>query len=430
MNIKLAYGKEGLPLHLPDAWNVTVIEPRFVPGLPDPAGALASALRAPMATSPLAAQVKATHRVGIVFSDITRATPHGIMLPAVLAELAHVPAKNITLFCALGTHRPNTTAELRSMFEMSSSPAIADELLRYRIVQNDAFDPATQVHLGRTSRGHDIWINRELAACDVKILTGFIEPHFFAGFSGGGKALMPGMAGQRTVLGNHDAQMIADPNATWGITHGNPIWEEVMEVARIAGGTFLVNVTLNKHKEITGIFAGDLDLAHAAGCAFAKETAMVPVRGAFDIVITTNSGYPLDMNLYQAVKGMSAAALVVKRGGAIICAAECCDGIPEHGLYGQLLGEANSPHELLERIMAPGFLKQDQWQAQIQAQIQLQADVYVYSGHLNDVQIRSALFLATHDIEATVTSLRRRYGPDATICALPEGPQTIPYVMT
>lgn len=428
MNIKLAYGKEGLTLDLPDVWDVTVIEPRFVPGLSDPTDALASALAAPIAMSPLAEQVKATDRVGIVFSDITRATPHGIMLPAVLAELAHVPAENITLFCALGTHRPNTMAELRSMFEMCGSPAIADQLLRYRIVQNDAFDPATQIHLGRTSRGHDIWINSELAACDVKILTGFIEPHFFAGFSGGGKALMPGMAGQRTVLGNHDAQMIANPNATWGITHGNPIWEEVMEVARIAGGTFLVNVTLNKHKEITGIFAGDLDQAHAAGCAFAKETAMVPVRSAFDIVITTNSGYPLDMNLYQAVKGMSAAALVVKQGGAIICAAECSDGIPEHGLYGQLLREANSPRELLDRIMAPGFQRQDQWQAQIQAQIQLQADVYVYSGFLDDEQIRNALFLPTQDIGATVASLRRRYGPDATICALPEGPQTIPYV--
>jgi nickel-dependent lactate racemase len=429
MKIKLAYGKAGLWVDLPDAWDVTVIEPRFVLGLPDPAQALTDALAAPMGAPPLSDRVKATDRAGIVFSDITRATPHGQILPAVLAELAHLPPENITLFCALGTHRSNTEAELRSMFEMSGSPEIADALLRYRIVQNNSFDPATQVHMGQTTRGHDIWINQELAACDVKILTGFIEPHFFAGFSGGGKALMPGMAGQRTVLGNHDAGMIADPNATWGITHGNPIWEEVMEVAHSVGGTFLVNVTLNKHKEITGVFAGDLDQAHAAGCAFVKETAMAPVPRAFDIVVTTNSGYPLDMNLYQAVKGMSAAALVVKEGGAILCAAECSDGIPDHGLYGQLLRESSSPRELLDRIMSPGFLKQDQWQAQIQAQIQVKAGVYVYADFLSAEQIRAALFQPSRDITATVASLLSQFGPDATICVLPEGPQTIPYVM-
>jgi lactate racemase len=280
----------------------------------------------------------------------------------------------------------------------------------YRVVQNDAFDPETQVCLGTTQRGHDIWLNREIAACDVKVLTGFIEPHFFAGFSGGGKALMPGMAGQRTVLGNHDAGMIAHPAGHLGRDQGNPIWEEVMEVAHAVGGTFLVNVTLNRDKAITGVFAGDLDAAHAAGCAFARDTAMVPVPAPFDIVVTTNSGYPLDLNLYQAVKGMSAASQIVKPGGAIIIAAECWDGIPDHGLYGQLLAAARSPRELLDTITAPGFLKQDQWQAQIQAQIQLKAEVYVHSDHLTDEQIRRALLLPCASIEQTVAQLRERYG--------------------
>jgi nickel-dependent lactate racemase len=201
-----------------------------------------------------------------------------------------------------------------------------------------------------------------------------------------------------------------------------------MEVARCTGGVFLVNVTLNKHKELTGVFAGDLDAAHAAGCAFVQQTAMVAVPQAFDIVITTNSGYPLDLNLYQAVKGMSAAAKVVRPGGAIICAAECWDGIPEHGLYGQLLREAGSPRRLLDRIMTPGFLQQDQWQAQIQAQVQLKADVYLYSDNLSDAQIRECLLLPCRSIEATIAELRSRYGAGASICVLPEGPQTIPYV--
>jgi len=155
---------------------------------------------------------------------------------------------------------------------------------------------------------------------------------------------------------------------------------------------------------------------------------MVAVEQPFDIVVTTNSGYPLDLNLYQAVKGMSAAAQVVRQGGAIICAAECWDGIPDHGLYGQLLREAVSPKELLERIMAPGFLKQDQWQAQIQAQIQLKADVYVHSDYLSEAQIRSALLKPAASIEATLAELINSYGSSARVCILPEGPQTVPYL--
>jgi nickel-dependent lactate racemase len=420
MQIHLAYGKTGLDICLPEDWNVTVIEPEFVAGLADPLAALRESLRRPYRSAPLGKLARPGDRVGIIFSDITRPTPHRLILPAVLDELAHIPPESITLFNALGTHRPNTDAELREM--------LGDELVeRYPVVQNDAFDASTQVCLGKTTRGHEIWLNRRAVECDLKILTGFIEPHFFAGFSGGGKALMPGMAGLQTVLGNHDAGMIADPKATWGVTEGNPIWEEVREVALSVGGLFLVNVTLNKNKEVTGVFAGELDAAHHAGCAFVKTTAMRPVEEPFDIVVTTNSGYPLDLNLYQAVKGMSAAAQVVRPGGAIIVSADCWDGIPEHGQYSRLLKEAHNPRELLDVIHAPGFLKQDQWQAQIQAQIQLKADVYVYSQHLTDEQIRAALLKPCRSIPALLGELRQKYGSGSRICILPEGPQTVPF---
>jgi nickel-dependent lactate racemase len=236
------------------------------------------------------------------------------------------------------------------------------------------------------------------------------------------------MAGQKTVLGNHDAGMIANPKATWGVTQGNPIYEEVMEVASKAGGVFLVNVALNKNQELTGVFAGDLAIAHSAGCAFVKNTAMSAVDQPFDVVVTSNSGYPLDLNLYQAVKGMSAAAQVVRQGGAIVCVAECWDGIPDHGLYGQLLRDAESPAKLLAQILTPGFLAQDQWQAQIQAQIQLRAEVHLYAGYLSGDQIRACLLEPSRDVAATVQTLAHRYGPGARICVLPEGPQTIPYV--
>jgi nickel-dependent lactate racemase len=421
MNIKLAYGKTGLPIELDDPLNVTVVEPSFVPALPDPEAAVREALRAPIGSPPLGDLVRPGARVGVVFSDITRPAPNPLMLAAVLEILDAVPGVETTLFNALGTHRPNTEAELRGM--------VGDAIFeRRRIVQNDTFDPATQVRVGVTSKGHETWLNAELMACDLKILTGFIEPHLFAGFSGGGKAIMPGMAGQRTVLGNHDAGMVGHPKAIWGVTRGNPIWEEVGEVAGQAGRLFLLNVTLNRDKAVTGVFAGDLDQAHAAGCAFVKRSAMVAVERPFDIVVTTNSGYPLDINLYQSVKGMRAADQVVRQGGAIIIATRCSDGIPEHGLYGKILSESKSPRELLTKICAPGFLEQDQWQAHIQALIQLKADIYVRSDGLTDDQIRGALLIPCRRIEDTVAELVGKYGRGASICVMPEGPQTIPYI--
>jgi nickel-dependent lactate racemase len=421
MLIKLAYGKTGLPIELDDSLNVTVVEPSFVPALPDPEAAVRDALRAPIGSPPLADLVRPGMRVGVVFSDITRPAPNPLILSAVLEVLDAVPGIEVTLFNALGTHRPNTEAELRGM--------VGDAVFeRRRIVQNDTFDSATQVQVGVTSKGHETWLNAELMACDLKILTGFIEPHLFAGFSGGGKAVMPGMAGQRTVLGNHDAGMVGHPKAIWGVTLGNPIWEEVHEVAAQAGRLFLLNVTLNRDKAVTGVFAGDLDQAHAAGCAFVKRSAMVAVPRPFDIVVTTNSGYPLDINLYQSVKGMRAADQVVRQGGAIIIATRCWDGIPEHGLYGKILRESRNPRELLDKICAPGFLEQDQWQAQIQALIQQKAAIYVRSDGLTDDEIRAALLLPCRRIEDTVAELVGKYGRGASICVMPEGPQTIPYV--
>jgi nickel-dependent lactate racemase len=422
MRVKLAYGKEGLWVELPGE-RVTVVEPRFVPGLPNEASALRGALREPIASPPLRELVRPGQSVAVVFPDLTRPMPNDRVLPVLLAELedAGVTREDVTLINALGTHRSNTEKELVGMLGRQVYE-------NYRLIQHDAFDQNSMEYLGVTSFGHEVWINRTYLGSDVKILTGFIEPHLFAGFSGGPKAVLPGLAGERAVLGNHDYEMIAHPNATWGITQGNPLWEEMVEMAERTKPTFLLNVTLNKERGITGIFAGDLRRAHAAGTAFVRETAMVPVPAPFDIIITTNSGYPLDLNLYQAVKGMSAAAQVVKTGGSIIVAAECWDGVPDHGQYKRLLHMADSPQALLEIVSVPGFLVQDQWEVQVQAQIQLKAEVYVKNSYLDDEELRRALFLPCHSIEETLAQLLEKHGPKASVCVLPEGPQTIPYV--
>jgi nickel-dependent lactate racemase len=220
--------------------------------------------------------------------------------------------------------------------------------------------------------------------------------------------------------------MIGHPSTNWGITEGNPVWEEIREVAAKTAPTFLLNVTLNKDRAITGVFAGDVGEAHRQGAEFARSQAMVDVPRTFDIVITTNAGYPLDLNLYQAVKGMSAAAQIVRPGGAIIVAAECWDGIPDHGEYKNLLHMADSPEELLAIVNRPGFLLRDQWEAQAQAQIHLKADVYLKSSFLSHEETRKAHLKPCVSIEDTLAELMDRYGPEASICVLPEGPQTIP----
>jgi nickel-dependent lactate racemase len=420
MRIKLAYGKEGLWVELPYS-NLTVLEPKFIAGVSNEEEAIRAALRAPVGAPPLKDQVQSSDTVAIVFSDITRPQPRKKMLPVLLNELAHVPKDQIVVINALGTHRLNTHDELVEM--------LGKEILdNYRVLQHNAWDRERMVYLGKTSFGNETYINAEYMNAQVKILTGFIEPHFFAGFSGGPKAILPALAHYKSVLTNHGAQMIGHPNATWGVTTDNPIWEEMLEVALLTQPTFLLNVTLNRDKQITGVFAGDLIQAHAAGTAFCHSAAMVPVPKPFDIVITSNSGYPLDLNLYQSVKGMSAAAQVVKPGGSIIVAAECWDGIPDHGEYKHLLQMASTPQEILRLINSEGFSSQDQWQVQIQAQIQLKADVYVHSGYLSPEDIQRCMFHPCESIEATISQLLERYGREASICVIPQGPMTIPYI--
>ena len=416
--VELAYGRNGLNLAVPD--HAAVLRVRDVPGLPDEPEAIRAALRHPIGSAPLAERVRPGQTVAIAHSDITRATPNDRLLPVLLAELeaAGVRSEDITLINALGTHRPQTETELRAML----GDGVVDH---YRCLQHNAFDEANLVPLGTTARGHPVRLNRRFWEADLKISTGFIEPHFFAGFSGGPKGVLPALAGAESVLTNHGYAMIGHPNATWGVTEGNPIWEEMREVAQRVEPLFLLNVTLNQRREITGVFAGDVLAAHAAGCQQVRASAMLSEPAPFDVVVTTNSGYPLDQNLYQCVKGMSAAARLVRDGGAIVMAAACADGLPDHGRYAALLREAGSPARLLEMLEQPGFCEPDQWQVQIQAQIQRRAEVHVYSDGLSDEQIRGALFTPSRDLEQTVTALLDRCGPDARLAVVPEGPQVI-----
>ena len=398
-----------------------MIEPTYVPGLPDEPGALRNALRNPIGTRALRRLVGSRQTVAISVCDITRPMPSARVLPVLLDELSHVPSKQIIILVATGTHRANSPEELEAML----GPEVVGG---YRVVNHNGFDGGQLIGAGETSQGIPIWLNRHWLESDVRITTGFAEPHFFAGFSGGPKMVAPGLAGLDTIMGLHSASLIGHPNATWGVTEGNPIHDAIREIASRTGVDFSVDVTINRDHRITSVYAGELTAVHRAACHDARLSAMHAVDGPFDVVVTSNSGYPLDLNLYQAVKGMSAAAQIVREGGAIICAAECSDGIPDHGEYRKMLASRDSPEGLLEMIGAPGYNHHDQWQVQLQAQIQLKARVLLKSSYLDPDEVRAAHLEPVGDVEEAVQQCLQEYGRGARVCALPQGPQTIPYI--
>ncbi len=420
MKVNLAYGQGHLPIEVPED-RTTVIAPAHKPGLPDERAALLQALDQPIGRPPLRDIIKPGHKVCISFTDITRATPNHRLIPWLLEYLAQVPRENITLLNQLGTHRPNTRAELEKM--------LTPEVVRnYRVLNHEPENRAAHVQLGTMRDGvTPALVNRHVVEADVRIVTGFIEPHFFAGFSGGIKGIIPGTGALESVMANHGVKNIGDPNATFGVTVGNPLWEELREVALRVGPSFVVNVTLNEERQITNVFAGDLIEAHRVGCEFVRQSAMQKVAAPFDVVVTTNSGYPLDLNLYQGVKGMSAGARIIKPGGTLILACECREGVPAKSPLDQLILSARSSEEILTMLSTPGFVRPEQWQAQIQALVQRKATVLLHSTLPDDV-VRRCFLTPCHDISAAVRDRLAALGPSARVAVLPQGPLTIPYL--
>jgi lactate racemase len=418
MHVSLAYGRGRLAAEVPD--DAVIIRPEELAGLPDERAAFDTAVRAPIGGPPLRDLARPGSRVAIVIADITRPSPSERLVPWIMQELAGIPREQFVIINGTGSHRANTRDELVQMLG-------AEIVETTRIVNHTAFDDDTLTYLGTTSYGGPIWVNNDYLQADLRVVTGFIEPHFFAGFSGGPKGVIPGVAGIKTIMHLHNAQMIGDPRSTWARLEGNPVQGEIREAVAMAPPHFMVNVALNSRRAITQIWAGHYIEAHEVGCRFVAQHATRPVEGVFDIVVTTNSGYPLDQNLYQTVKGMSAAARIVRPGGAILAVSECSDGLPAHGNYRDLLRMRATPGELLAMIEAPEFALYDQWQAQSQAIVQAKAEVLLYSA-LDPQVVRDAMLTPVASVEAALADLLRRYGPGARVAILPEGPQTVPYL--
>ena len=419
LTLPLPYGDRTLDIAIPYA-DVDVIRPRFVPGLEDEGGAFRAALDHPLGTAPLGELIGRHDKVAIVIPDITRALPSGRLLTWLFEHLPQLTPDQVVIIVGTGTHRPNTPAEIERMVG-------AEIAAKFRVINHNSFDHATMLQVGTRTGGHPILMNREYVLADRRIIMGFIEPHFMAGFSGGYKAIFPGITDFDSIMYYHRAAVIGDPRSTWGNLDRNPTQEQVRRNGAQAGADFCINLTLNDKGRITAFFCGDVVTAHDTGCAFAKDTAMVQCSRAYPIVITSNSGYPLDQNLYQAVKGMSAAAQIVEDGGLIIVVARCNDGFPDHGKFKQFLFDYDGPQAFLDVLFSPGFAEQDQWQNQLLALIQLKATVAVYS-ELNPPDLVRAHMDPIGDLNAYIAEKVAALPPGKGVAVLPEGPMTIPWL--
>ena len=421
MRVELPFSRRMLAVDLPD--NATVLEPAAVEHLADEPGAVLDALRRPIAGPPLRERVRGGQRVAVVISDVTRPVPNRTLLPPILAELedAGVPERDIIIVNGTGLHRVNTDAELEEMLG-------AEIVARYSIFQHVARDRSTLVEVGR-SKGVPVELCRAYVEADVRIVTGFVEPHLFAGYSGGAKGVMPGVAGADIVMSNHGAPNLAHPMARWCVTQGNPVWEEMQAITALCPPQFLLNVTLDGERRLTGVFAGYLAPAHDAAVEQASRQYQALIAQPYDVVVVTNMGYPADTTFYQSVKGMSVAAEGVREGGAILLVAGCEEGIGSDD-YVEGLKQASSPAALLELITATEQPRHDQWQIQCQAMVQAKAGVYLHS-RLPDELARMAHVEPVTDASAAVKQLVRdaqAQGRAGSVLVLPFGQLTVPVV--
>ena len=413
MKIKLAYGTKGLEVQVPDRQVVKVLTMRNVPPMTDIYIEITKTLLQPIGLNQtLFDMAKGRSSACILVCDITRPVPNKIILPPVLKTLhaAGLRHDQITLLVATGIHRPNLNDELVELL----GPDIAGH---YRIENHYAHDHSSHQHLGRTTRGTEVWLDRRYLAADLKIATGFIEPHLMAGYSGGRKLIVPGIASIETMRTMHGAALLSHPESREGVIEGNPFHEEALEIACMAGVDFIVNVALDEEKRIVRVFSGELEQAHREGVRFVREIVQDTVPAPVDVVITTAGGYPLDKTWYQAIKGLTAAMPVVKPGGTIIIAAECSEGIGGED-FTRLVQEKADLQLFMQEILADKYFITDQWMLQEYAKVAGTCRVIVVSGGLSAAQKKSSHL----SWSGTVESALQKLPGNARIAVIPKGP--------
>ena len=423
MRIQLDYGRSGLSFDVPDANLAGILNLREAVAADDGSHAVRHALAHPLGKPPLSEVAMGKRNACIVVCDITRPVPNPVILPEILTVLdaAGIKREDITILNATGTHRPNTDAELKQM--------LGDEAFETcQLVNHVCTEDEEMIDLGVSPNGVPILLNRHYVNADLKITTGMIEPHFMAGYAGGRKMVMPGVAGLKTVQSWHSPRFLEHPLATNGAVDGNPVHEEAQWIANQCPPDFIVDVALDKHKKIAQVFAGDLEIAWRAGVDFVAENNTAYLDEMVDVVITSSGGYPLDLTFYQTVKGMVGALPILKPGGTTIIASECSEGVGNDHFRDTIL---NCPdiHQFLTQIEDPSWpVVADQWQVEELAKSVRHLRVSLKCGGIPS-DIAARLFVKPIDsIEDEIADCIARYGPQTRIAVIPKGPYLIPRV--
>jgi nickel-dependent lactate racemase len=422
MQFTLDYGRTGLNVTLPADRVVGPLAIRDAEPLADPAAALESALGDPIGAKPLAEIARGRRDACILICDITRPVPNRLILPPILRTLesAGIPRDKITILVATGLHRPNEGAELVEM--------VGEEIAaNYRIDNHHGKVLDEHDYLGTTPAGVPIWLDSRYVRADLKITTGLIEPHLMAGYSGGRKVICPGIAALETVKIWHGPRFLEHPNADAGIVAGNPVHEENTRIALIAGCDFIVNVCIDGKRRVTWLGAGDMIKAWEAGAKFVESVVKVPVPEPVDVVLTSCAGYPLDTTWYQAVKGLTGALPIVKKGGTIVLAASLSEGLgsPE---FQRLLADNPDLAEFKRRILGEDYFVMDQWQLEEFAKVVAHCKVTVVTDGLSADELRKCHVEPAANAESAVAAALAAAGPAAKVAVIPKGPYVLPYV--
>ena len=417
MKTRFAFGKDGIDVPVPDGLDCRVVLSRPARALDDACGALEAALDRPMGCAPLVELAAGKRTAAIAVCDITRPAPNRVTLPPLLKRLheAGIPVDGVTILIATGLHRAATREEL----DVIVGPELA---ARYRVESHDARNFAAHRALGATRRGTPVYIDERLMAADLHITLGFIEPHLMLGFSGGRKLVAPGMAAQETIKVLHSPRFVREPLSTEGSIAGNPLHEELLEIAGMARHDFILDVTLTQQREISGVFAGDPVKAHAAGVKFLEKTTLEPLDALADAAITSAAGYPLDLTFYQSVKGLTAARHIVKPGGRILLVGECAEGIGSREFARMLKGYGGHA-EFLDSIRDTK-VEVDQWQLEKLALTGREHELLFYTPGAAKEELGCLAPNAFRSLDEAVAALVKGLKPGARLALLPEGPYT------
>jgi lactate racemase len=417
MKTRFAFGKHGIDVSVPDGFDCHVAHTRAAPALANVSAALAQALDHPIRCEPLVKLAAGKRTAAISVCDITRPAPNAVTLPPLLERLhaAGIPAGGITILIATGLHRTATDEEL----DVILGPEIA---AKYRVVSHDARDFAAHRALGTSSRGTPVYVDERFMAADLHISLGFVEQHLMLGFSGGRKLVVPGLAAQETIKVLHSPRFMREPLATEGSIDGNPLHAELVEIAAMARHDFILDVTLTREREISGVFAGDPVAAHAEAVRFLETTSTAEVPRLADAVITSAAGYPLDLTFYQSVKGVTAAQHIVKPGGRILVLGECAEGMGSDE-FARMVRSYPGHAAFLEEIRE-SRVEVDQWQLERLALVGIKHELSFYTPGIKPEELGTLAPRAFDDLDQAVAALLNGLPPDALVLLVPEGPYT------